>query len=100
MVKIKFYVPNQDKNGDKLPDTSKEYIRLKIAYLAGGFSEYQVKGYWLNQDNKLLQEDTSIIECWINQELQDQIKALALAFKGKYNQESVLVELEGGPLFL
>jgi len=96
---VKFYLARADRNGESVQDDKLESIKVKLAKITGGFSQYDIKGYWINENQILIKESTQILESFTDQSKIEEIQALAADYKESCNQESVLITINGAPVF-
>ena len=99
-MKIKFYYPNSDNNGSLVsPDIIKDF-KIRLVKITGGATEYNAKGYYINNDGMLIEESTDILESVTTEAVKDKILAIAHDFKIEASQESVMLELDEEVLFI
>ena len=99
MTKIKFYLPNKDNQGKEInPDK----IINSLVDITGGLTIIPSIGYWKNQEGKLIQEETKIIEISVDDYIQakEAVINLAYQFKHEFNQEAVMLEFQGEAVFI
>jgi len=97
---IRFYLAQADRNGLPVSNDKLDYIRSKLALITGGFSEFPIKGYWMNANNNLIIEDTSLLESFTSDNKIEEIRQLASEYKFTCDQESVLLTIDGAAEFL
>ena len=100
MNKIKFYLPDKDYKGDSISAAIVSDTIQEVCKLSGGATAYNAKGYWINQRGVLLQEDTTILDVVTDSISRNQALQIMERFKEAANQESVLIEYNGEPLFI
>ena len=101
MDKVSIYIPDSDNIGKGIiPPMFDEIVKtvcIEITELFGGCSVDTVKGYYLNEDNHFIEENTKIVYCYI-QDIQeydeDWIVAVCDYIKDMLQQENVLYTVE------
>lgn len=102
----KIYFPSKDKVGKSLNPEIENYVfsivRDSICRELGGLTVSQVKGFYLNNDNQIIDENITLIQSY-NDNLEkctNVIRNLAKIIKDQLNQESVLIEIDNNPEFI
>ena len=97
---VKFYLAHNDNNGQPVNPNNLDYIRTKLAFITGGLTEYNGRGLWINDNNVLTGESTSILETYTDNNNLEPILALANVYKLKCRQESVMLIIDNEVKFL
>lgn len=100
-MKVTLYVPNRTKDGEKIEDSVIDELINRIVQCTGGLTIENVTGYYVTKDNKVIREETKLV--WTFVDSVDDQEAVVGEFErwGKLaNQESLLYELDGQPLFV
>ncbi len=97
-MRLTIYVPDRDKHGNPIPPDGVNGIVRKVASLAGGCSVSPVKGYYINQEGQLIEENTLLV--WTFTDDEEKIINEFIRWGELTNQESLLVEKDGEPEFI
>lgn len=100
--RLTLYIPNKDKNGQVLKDHDRwvKEARELLSHIGGGATALPpADGTWVDEQGKLLWEQTKIVYCYIlPAEFRARIKDLrdfAHRFGRETNQGEVVVEFDG-----
>jgi hypothetical protein len=104
---VKIYIPSTTHESKPIPEEQhEEYIdnALEIfSKMFGGATAIDGKGAWLNDQNRLVKEDVTIVYSFtskLNNKTIDEVVAYAKKIKNELSQSSVSLEVNGKMYFI
>lgn len=104
--KVIIYVPStKDVNVPLSKEEAEDVVQQTAKFLSqrfGGATSHPARGFWVSEDSGLVGEDVTLVYTFARLRRKDRnvIVEFALGLKAELNQEAILVEINGEPLFL
>lgn len=95
-MKVELIIPHRDNDGSD----NAEVIRQSVSHLCGvygGATVYAAKGYWLNAEGHLYEDEVAVLVSAATDEVAalDDVRALARRVLDLTDQEAVFVSVNG-----
>jgi hypothetical protein len=93
-MRIDIEVGLSDRNGVHFGNKDPRYLNFlkKLGFASGGFKRTDAKGYFLNEKETLIEENSVTISIFLDDEKKlDDIKKIIIEFLEQTNQESAII---------
>ncbi|RMG87928.1 MAG: hypothetical protein D6712_04730 [Chloroflexi bacterium] len=102
--KVVIYVPST-KDVNVPLSKAEDVVNSTAKFLSqrfGGATSYPARGFWLSEESGLVKEDVTLVYTFARLRRKDRKEVIefCLGLKAHLNQESILLEINGEPLFL